>query len=152
LDFDKLSTAGGAALRYTYSSGFATDEVRDILCEFEGTASEEIRRRRDRLRETNRRQRVTWLLYGSRRAAERGVDDWSREMVLRVAREQCEILGAAVAVIQRGGDDEENSLLSGLAEYLAGNKSTYQFKSCLERLGYSSSSNVVPLFVPARRS
>lgn len=110
----------------------------------EGTLPPEKRATMVKQRERRSCERMEREISGAELPIE-GLPDWGKSMVLRIAREKCDVLSAAVLAIETGRDGN-GDILRGLTNYMAGRYGVEALRHWLERAGVApGQSNVVPL-------
>jgi hypothetical protein len=134
--------------KYQHAALPEPDFVSDVAAMLEGAKSPEWREARAKQRQAAVRHKLEWQLSSAEQPVT-DLPDWGRSMVLRIAREKCDILSAAVAAIERGRDD--GNILHHLTNYMMGKYGVSSIRDALDEAGVApGQSNVVPL-IPQRR-
>jgi hypothetical protein len=137
--------------KYCQSARPGSDAVAEIAATLEGSKPAEWQEMRAKQRGAALRHRLKWQLS----SAEQPIDDlpeWGREIVLRIAREKCDVLSAAVLAIE-SGRDSDGEILRHMTNYMAGRYGVDSLRMALEAAGMApGQSNVVPFSVHRGRS
>jgi hypothetical protein len=114
------------------------DLAAEVAAMIEGTQSPEWRDARSRRHRANDRYRLERDLSGAELPVEclptQGLPGWAPEIVLRIAREKCEVLGAAADAIERG-QDGRGEIIHALARYMSGQYGIDALRYSLKRAG-----------------
>jgi hypothetical protein len=130
--------------KYQHSALPEPDFVSDVAAMLEGAKSPEWREARAKQRQAAVRHKLEWQLSSAEQPVT-DLPDWGRSMVLRIAREKCDILSAAVAAIERGRDGD-GEILHHLTNYMAGRYGVFSLRHALEKAGMApGQSNVIRL-------
>lgn len=135
--------------RYVEAGKPSADAVADIIRTLEASLPAEWQERRAKAHHAIVRNKQARKCGWGREAA--GIRPHNWDGVMFAARKRRDVLGAAIAACE-GGGDAQDKIAETLAEYLEGKQGIHHVEECLQRHGLAVDGAKVVPFVPKRRA